>query len=92
MKMTYMDFFGLKEQYYSFNYKNIHFLALSTETDYDDDSEQYQFAIRDLEKYSKDPFIDWIIVFYHDIYMDLVLLKRILILEKFIILFLTNTK
>ena len=62
----YMDFFGLKEQYYSFNYKNMHFLALSTETDYDDDSEQYQFAIQDLEKYSKDPFIDWIVVFYHD--------------------------
>ena len=61
----YMDFFGLKEQYYSFNQKNIHFLALSTETDYDDDSEQYQFAIRDLEKYSKDLFIDWIVVFYH---------------------------
>ena len=39
----YMDFFGLKEQYYSFNYKNMHFLALSTETDYDDESEQYQF-------------------------------------------------
>lgn len=61
----YMDFFGLNEQYYSFNYKNMHFLALSTETDYDEDSEQYQFAIRDLEKYSKEPFIDWIIVFYH---------------------------
>jgi Calcineurin-like phosphoesterase len=61
----YLDFFGLTEQYYSFNYKNMHFLALSTETDYDDDSEQYQFAIRDLEKYSKEPFIDWIIVFYH---------------------------
>ena len=28
----YMDFFGLKEQYYSFNQKNVHFLALSTET------------------------------------------------------------
>jgi hypothetical protein len=61
----YLDFFGLTEQYYSFNYKNMHFLALSTETDYDEDSEQYQFAIRDLEKYSKEPFIDWIIVFYH---------------------------
>jgi len=61
----YMDFFGLKEQYYSFNYKNMHFLALSTETDYDDDSEQYQFAVADLEKYSKEPFIDWIIVLYH---------------------------
>jgi Calcineurin-like phosphoesterase len=61
----YLDFFGLTEQYYSFNYKNMHFLALSTETDYDEDSEQYQFAIRDLEKYSKEPFIDWIVVFYH---------------------------
>ncbi|HSL13867.1 MAG TPA: purple acid phosphatase [Nitrososphaeraceae archaeon] len=61
----YMEFFGLEKQYYSFNYKNVHFLALSTETDYDDDSEQYQFAVRDLKKYSKDPFIDWIIVFYH---------------------------
>ena len=61
----YMDYFGLKNQYYSFNEKNIHFLALSTETDFDEDSEQYQFAIQDLEKYSKDPFIDWIIVFYH---------------------------
>ena len=61
----YMDYFDLKEQYYSFNNKNMHFLALSTETDYDDDSEQYEFAIRDLEKYSKDPFIDWIIVLYH---------------------------
>jgi hypothetical protein len=66
LEEKYMEFFGLKEQYYSFNYKNIHFLALSTETDYDDDSEQYQFAISDLEKYSKDPFIDWIIVFFHD--------------------------
>jgi hypothetical protein len=61
----YMDYFSLENQYYSFNEKNIHFLALSTETDYDDESEQYEFAKQDLEKYSKDPFIDWIIVFYH---------------------------
>jgi Calcineurin-like phosphoesterase len=61
----YMEYFELEEQYYSFNYQNIHFLALSTETSYDDDSEQYAFAKHDLEKYSKDPFIDWIIVFYH---------------------------
>jgi Calcineurin-like phosphoesterase len=61
----YLNYFGLKDQTYSFNYKNIHFLALSTETDYDQDSEQYEFAERDLEKYSKDPFIDWIIVYYH---------------------------
>ncbi|MGZ5471656.1 MAG: metallophosphoesterase, partial [Nitrososphaeraceae archaeon] len=61
----YMNYFGLENQYYSFNEKNIHFLALSTETSFDEDFEQYKFAIQDLEKYSKDPFIDWIIVFYH---------------------------
>jgi hypothetical protein len=61
----YMDYFGLENQYYSFNEKNIHFLALSTETDFDEESEQYEFAKQDLEKYSKDPFIDWIVVFYH---------------------------
>jgi len=65
LRKDYMNYFGLKEQYYSFNKKNVHFLALSTETSYDEDSEQYAFAKRDLEKYSKDPFIDWIIVFYH---------------------------
>jgi 3',5'-cyclic AMP phosphodiesterase CpdA len=61
----YMNYFGLENQYYSFNQKNVHFLALSTETDFDDESDQYAFAKQDLEKYSKDPFIDWIIVFYH---------------------------
>ncbi|HJT82861.1 MAG TPA: metallophosphoesterase [Nitrososphaeraceae archaeon] len=65
LEEDYMEYFGLENNYYSFNYKNVHFLALSTETDYDDNSEQYQFAIKDLEKYSKDPFIDWIIVYYH---------------------------
>ena len=61
----FMEFFKLEKQYYSFNYKNIHFLALSTEVPYDDDSQQYEFAINDLEKYSTDSSIDWIIVFFH---------------------------
>src|ERR671910_2640764 len=61
----FMEFFELEKQYYSFNYKNIHFLALSTEVPYDDDSQQYEFAINDLEKYSTDSSIDWIIVFFH---------------------------
>ena len=65
LRKDYMNYFGLKKQYYSFNEKNIHFLALSTETAFDEDSEQYEFAKQDLEKYSKDPFLDWIIVFYH---------------------------
>ena len=61
----FMEFFELEKQYYSFNYKNIHFLALSTEVPYGDDSQQYEFAINDLEKYSTDSSIDWIIVFFH---------------------------
>ena len=61
----YMEFFELEKQYYSFNYGNVHFLALSTEVPYDDNSQQYEFAINDLEKYSNDSSIDWIIVFFH---------------------------
>jgi Calcineurin-like phosphoesterase len=61
----YMDQFGLENQYYSFNQKNVHFLALSTEIPYYNDSEQFEFAIKDLEKSSNDPLIGWIIVFYH---------------------------
>ena len=61
----YMDYFGLEKQYYSFNYENIHFLALSTEIPYEEDSQQYEFALLDLEQYSNDPSIDWIVAFYH---------------------------
>ncbi|MFB5601004.1 MAG: metallophosphoesterase [Nitrososphaeraceae archaeon] len=61
----YKEFFGLEKQYYSFNYENVHFLALSTEIPYEEDSEQYEFAIRDLEQSFKDSSIDWNVVFYH---------------------------
>lgn len=61
----YKEFFGLEKQYYSFNYENVHFLVLSTEIPYDEDSEQYKFVINDLEKSFKDSSIDWIVTFYH---------------------------
>jgi hypothetical protein len=61
----YMNAFDLEKQYYSFNYQNVHFLALSTETSYDEDSKQYKFAEKDLEQYSHDKSLDWIVVFYH---------------------------
>ena len=61
----YMEYFGLEEQYYSFNYENVHFLALSAEIPFEEDSRQYEFAKQDLEKYSNDTSIDWIIVFFH---------------------------
>ena len=61
----YMKSFDLKKQYYSFNYQNVHFLALSTETSYDKGSKQYKFAEKDLEQYITNSSIDWIVVFYH---------------------------
>src|SRR5215204_549385 len=62
---SYMKAFNLQKQYYSFNYQNVHFLALSTETSYDEGSKQYKFAEKDLQQYSKDKSIDWIVAFYH---------------------------
>jgi Calcineurin-like phosphoesterase len=61
----YMEYFGLEEQYYSFNYENIHFLALSAEIPFEEDSRQYEFVVDDLTRYSNDTSIDWIIVFFH---------------------------
>ena len=61
----YMDNFELEKQYYSFNYKNVHFIALSTEIPYEEGSQQYEFVVQDLEKYSKDRSIDWIVAFFH---------------------------
>src|SRR5215204_407825 len=63
----YMDFFGLKEQYYSFNYQNVHFTVISTELPYEKGSAQYNFVNNDLSNASSDPDIDWIVVFYHSL-------------------------
>jgi hypothetical protein len=61
----YMSHFGLTQQYYSFNYKNIHFLALSTEIPFLVNSAQYKFVKNDLSKAASDQNIDWIIVYFH---------------------------
>jgi hypothetical protein len=67
-----MSHFGLTEQYYSFDYQNGHFIALATEEEYLDMSndkakEQLAFVQSDLEKASSNPNIDWIIPFFHRI-------------------------
>jgi hypothetical protein len=67
-----MDHYGLTEQYYSFDYQNVHFIALGTEAEYLDLSndiakEQLAFVKSDLEKASNNPNIDWIIPFFHRI-------------------------
>ena len=62
---SYMEYFNLTKQYYSFDYQNIHFLAMSTEVPYDNSSEQYRFIVNDLKKANADPKINWIVTFYH---------------------------
>jgi Calcineurin-like phosphoesterase len=67
-----MDHFGLTEQYYSFDYQNVHFISLGTEEEYLDMSnvkaqEQLAFVKSDLEKASTNPNTDWIIPFFHRI-------------------------
>jgi hypothetical protein len=69
---NYMDHFGLTKEYYSFDFKNVHFIVLATEEEYLDMSndkakEQLAFVQSDLEKASSNPNIDWIIPFFHRI-------------------------
>ena len=60
-----MNHFGLKEQYYSFDYQNTHFLQMSSEIPYKKGSKQYDFVNKDLNKAASDPSINWIIVSVH---------------------------
>src|ERR671914_2093345 len=65
-----MNHFNLTKPYYSFDYQNVHFIALATDKEYLDMSkdkakEQLAFVKSDLEKASTNPNIDWIIPFFH---------------------------
>lgn len=63
----YIRHFDLKNPFYSFDYQNVHFLAMSTGKGsvipYVNGSEQYQFIQDDLSKAANNPNIDWIIVY-----------------------------
>lgn len=63
----YMSKFNLTTQFYSFDYQNVHFLAMSTEDSYEKGSIQYRFVDNDLKKTTSNNNIDWIVVFYHRI-------------------------
>ena len=56
---------NLKSPYYSHNFKNIHFISLSTEHPYEEGSKQYKFIKSDLKKASTNSSINWIIVHQH---------------------------
>jgi len=63
----YMKHYGLEKNFYSLDYENVHFIALSLTATRDDtnESEQYKFLESNLKTSSEDPNIDWIIVFFH---------------------------
>jgi predicted MPP superfamily phosphohydrolase len=61
----YMSHFNLTNQYYSFNYQNVHFTVMSTELPFNVTSAQYNFVNNDLLKATSDPNIDWIVVYFH---------------------------
>ena len=60
-----LDHFNLDKQYYSYTKGNVFFLVMSTQTSYSENSEQFNFVQQELDKASKDPNIDWIVVSYH---------------------------
>lgn len=59
----FKNLFNLSQEYYSFNYQYIHFIALATEIPFDINSPQYNFIKNDLEDASKNSHIKWIIVY-----------------------------
>jgi len=63
----YLNQFNLIKPFYSFDYNNVHFIAMATAKNklipYNTTSEQYQFIKNDLIQASKNKKIDWIIVY-----------------------------
>ncbi len=60
-----VDYHDIKSPYYSHDFKNVHFISMSTEHPYETGSKQYEFINQDLIKTTEDPNIDWIIVHQH---------------------------
>lgn len=63
----YLRHFNLTRPYYSFDYENVHFLAMATPKNslipYNASSEQYQFVKDDLKSAHENKSIKWIIVY-----------------------------
>ncbi len=58
----YKQAFGLDELYYSFDYRHVHFVIMSTLSEFDLTSDQYKFVEKDLKEASENENIDWIVV------------------------------
>jgi hypothetical protein len=63
----YMNYFNMIKPFYSFNYQNVHFLAMATAKNsiipYQNGSEQYNYVQDDLMNAHNNKSIDWIIVY-----------------------------
>jgi predicted phosphodiesterase len=68
LQNEYESYFKLKKPFYSFDYKNTHFIMMDSthKTSIASPDQQYQFVKQDLEKTSKNPNINWIIVTLHE--------------------------
>ncbi|HJT84067.1 MAG TPA: metallophosphoesterase [Nitrososphaeraceae archaeon] len=60
-----MNYHQLNNPYYTHDFRNIHFISMSTEHPYEPGSRQYEFIKNDLEETSINPDIDWIVVHQH---------------------------
>ncbi len=58
----YKEAFGLNKLYYSFDYRRVHFVIMSTLSDFDVTSDQYKFIEKDLKEASENENIDWVVV------------------------------
>jgi hypothetical protein len=66
----YLNHFNMPTQYHSFNHQNVHFLVLATDDTFGLNSNQYRFAVSDLQTASSNPNIDWIVVAFHKPFYD----------------------
>ena len=62
----YLRHFNLTQQYYSFDYLNVHITVMSEELPAHTGSEQYKFINDDLAAAASNSSIDWIIVLTHE--------------------------
>ena len=60
-----MEHYGLSNQYYSFDYQNVHFTVMDDYLPDEIGSKQYTFVQNDLAKAAADPNIDWIVLVHH---------------------------
>jgi len=63
---SYLNQFSLSKQYYSFDTNNVHVLIMSTEEEFEPNSDQYNFVVNDLRNAANNPDIKWIVVNMHN--------------------------